>query len=62
VQVLYIGEGEEPPEANDARVRLCQQYADETPLIAFLVGTGSSTGTPGTLSKTLLHSARNTGR
>ena len=26
VQVLHIAEGEEPPETNDARVRLYQQY------------------------------------
>ena len=64
VHVLRIKEGEEPPEANDERVRLCQQYTDETPLTSFLflVGPSSSTGTPGTLGKTLLHCARNTCR
>lgn len=62
VQVLHISEGEEPPEHNDARVRLCQQYADETPLTAFLVDTCSSMGPPGTLGRTLLHCARNTCR
>jgi hypothetical protein len=40
VQVLHINEGEEPPEANDERVRLRQQYADETPLTSFLLPSG----------------------
>ena len=61
MQTLCIREGEEPPEANDARVRLLAQYANETPLTAFLVDPGSSTGTPGTLGKTLLCRARNAG-
>ena len=40
VHVLCIKEGEEPPAANDERVRLCQQYADETPLTSFPLPSG----------------------
>lgn len=54
MQVLHITEGEEPPEAHDARVRLCQYEANETPLTATVVDRSPPKGTFRTLGETLL--------
>jgi hypothetical protein len=55
VQILRITELEETPEARDARVRLCQQKADETSLTGSLVDGSPPNGTFTTLGKALLH-------